>query len=280
MFVTSANPPIILTFSALDPSGIGGIQADIETAASLGCHCAPVVTSICTEGSTENTETLAVDSPVIIEQARSILEEMKVSAIKIGFVGSIANAEAIHTILEDYADIPVVSHPVLCLWNEENFEQADLPSAFSALILPNSTVASFSLYEAREIAQEADNLDATANAIISSGTDFTFITGTGQDQKEFRNSLFGEKGLIQHYAWEQEPLTTHGTNSTLAMSTASYLAHGIDVIQAVEQSQNFTWQSIRASRELGFNRRSPHRFFWADKNIETPDNLPSSKNTH
>jgi len=280
MFVANSNPPIILTFSALDPSGIGGIQADIETAASLGCHCAPVVTTICTEGSGESSETLAVDSPVIIEQARSILEGMRVSAIKIGFLGSIANAEAVHTILQDYADLPVVSHPALCLWNEDNIEQADFPSAFSALILPNSSVTNFSLYEAREIAQEADNLEATANAINASGTDFTFITGTGKKQQEFRNSLFGNKGLIRHYSWEQEPPTSHGSSCTLATSTAAYLAHGSDCIQAVEQAQNFTWQSIRASRELGFNRRSPHRLFWADKNIDTPEKLPTSKSTH
>lgn len=280
MYSTSSNPPIILTFAALDPSGIGGIQADIETAASLGCHCAPIITAMCTEGSTQETETLAVDSPLIIEQARSVLEGMNVSAIKIGFLGSTANAEAIHTILQDYADIPVVSHPALCLWNEENIEQTDLPDAFAALILPNSTVANFSLYEAREIAQEADTLDATANAILSTGALFTFITGTGIDHQQFRNSLYGEKGLIKHYSWEQESPTGHGSNSTLAMSTAAYIAHGSECIQAIEQAQNFTWQTIRASRDLGFNRRTPHRFFWADKNIESPENLPSSKNTH
>ncbi len=280
MYSTSSNPPIILTFSALDPSGIGGIQADIETAASLGCHCAPIITAMCTEGSTQNTETLAVDAPLLIEQARSVLEGMNVSAIKIGFLGSTANAEAIHTILQDYADIPVVSHPALCLWNDENLEQADLPDAFSALILPNSTIANFSLYEAREIAQESDTIEATANALISTGVDFAFITGTGKEYQQFRNSLFDDKGLVKHYDWEQESPTGHGSNSTLATSTAAYLAHGSDCIQAVEQAQNFTWQTIRASRDLGFNRRTPHRFFWADKNIDTPDNLPSAANTH
>ncbi len=280
MYSTSSNPPIILSFAALDPSGIGGIQADIETAASLGCHCAPIITAMCTEGSTQNTDTLAVDAPLIIEQARSVLEGMNVSAIKIGFLGSTANAEAIHTILQDYSDIPVVSHPALCLWNDENIEQTDLPEAYAALILPSSTIANFSLYEAREVAREADTLEATANALISSGAEFAFITGTGKEHQQFRNSLFNEKGLVNHYSWEQESPTGHGSNSTLATCTAAYLAHGSEYIQAVEQAQNFTWQTIRASRDLGFSRRTPHRFFWADKNIDSPESLPSNKNTH
>ncbi len=273
---SSANPPVILAFSTLDPSGCGGIQADIETAASIGCHCAPIATAICTEGSTQETETLAVDSTIIIEQARSVLEGMDVKAIKIGFLGSTANAEAIHSILRDYSHIPVVAHPVLCLWNDEATEQADLPSAFSNLILPLTSIANFSLYEARKITQESDTIEATAHALISSGSHFVFITGTGKERKEFQNSLFGNKGLIKHYYWEQEAPTCHGANSTLAMSTAAYLAHGGDEVQAIEQAQNFTWQAIRMSRQLGFGQRTPYRFFWADHNTESSSMADSS----
>lgn len=282
---SSANTPVILSFSALDPSGSGGIQADIETAASLGCHCAPIATAICTEGSTQNAETLAVDATIIIEQARSILEGMDVKAIKIGFLGSITNAEAVHSILRDYNHIPVVAHPVLCLWDNEATEQADLPSAFSTLILPLTSIANFSLYEAREVTQETDTIDATAHALISAGSHYVFITGTGRERQEFQNSLYGNKGLIKQYYWEQEPPTCHGSNSTLAMSTAAYLAHGGDEVQAIEQAQNFTWQAMRMSRQLGFGQRTPYRFFWADQNTEsnstseTPAEMPA-KNTH
>jgi len=32
------SPPIVLTFAASDPTGGAGLQADILTLASLGCH--------------------------------------------------------------------------------------------------------------------------------------------------------------------------------------------------------------------------------------------------
>jgi len=39
-------PPIVLTFAASDPSAGAGMQADILTIASMGCHPLTVVTAI------------------------------------------------------------------------------------------------------------------------------------------------------------------------------------------------------------------------------------------
>ncbi|MCF8200314.1 MAG: bifunctional hydroxymethylpyrimidine kinase/phosphomethylpyrimidine kinase, partial [Sulfuritalea sp.] len=40
------TPPIVLTFAAADPTCGAGLQADILTLASLGCHPLSVVTAI------------------------------------------------------------------------------------------------------------------------------------------------------------------------------------------------------------------------------------------
>lgn len=280
MSQSSANPPIVLSFSVLDPSGAGGIQACIETASSLGCHSSPVVTANCATGAAPNTETLATAPTLIIEQARSVLEEMDVAAINVGFIASLATAEAIHSILNDYSHIPVVSHPALCFLDEANAEHNDIVEAYSNLILPLSEVSSFSLFEAREIAKESDTVDTTAHVIVSSGCDNVVITGTGKQTKAFQNSVFDSKGLVKDFYWEQEPANCHGSSSTLSMAMACYLAHGFEPAQAIEQAQNFTWRAMCASRDMGFGRRTPHRFFWADKNIDTSQSKPPSTASH
>jgi hydroxymethylpyrimidine/phosphomethylpyrimidine kinase len=38
-------PPIVLVFSATDPTGGAGMQADILTLASMGCHPLSVITT-------------------------------------------------------------------------------------------------------------------------------------------------------------------------------------------------------------------------------------------
>ena len=44
-------PPLVLTFAASDPSGGAGIQADLLTLASMGCHPLSVITAITVQDS-------------------------------------------------------------------------------------------------------------------------------------------------------------------------------------------------------------------------------------
>ncbi len=41
---TSSAPPCVLVFNANDPSGAGGLSADVLAAGSVGAHALPVVT--------------------------------------------------------------------------------------------------------------------------------------------------------------------------------------------------------------------------------------------
>ena len=42
----SLLPPIVLSFAGTDPTGGAGIQADLLTLSSMGCHALTVVTAI------------------------------------------------------------------------------------------------------------------------------------------------------------------------------------------------------------------------------------------
>ena len=276
----SNNPATILTFSAMDPSGCGGIQADIETAASLGCHCAPIITTICSSGDQPSTESFAVDETIIIEQARSILDEMNVAVVKLGFLGSAKIIEAVHSLLNEFSHIPVVAHPALCLYDPENVDHKNILDAFATLILPASDLLILSLHEARKLAPESDSLNANVQWILNRDCQSVLVTGTGKKQQQFQNSFFGQRGLLHEYSWEQEAPTCHGSSSTLTMSTAAYVAHGLNVENAIENAQNFTWQAMNASRDLGFAKRTPHRFFWTEKQLLNTSSLPVKNTQH
>ena len=110
---TENTRPIVMSFAGHDPCGGAGIQADIETLVSLGCHCTPVVTALTVQDSVNVKDYVATDAGLLVEQARAVLEDMPVAAFKIGMIGSVQNVEAIHTIIQEYRDIPVVLDPVL-----------------------------------------------------------------------------------------------------------------------------------------------------------------------
>ncbi len=81
--------PVVLALSSHDPSGCTGIQADIETCASLGCHCTPIITALCARDTRSIKDLHYVPTPFLIEQVRAVLEDVPVKAIKLGFLGQI-----------------------------------------------------------------------------------------------------------------------------------------------------------------------------------------------
>src|SRR5262245_61223033 len=108
-----AFPPIVLAFAASDPSGGAGLQADLLTLASMGCHPLSVVTALTVQDTAGVEGVLAIDADWVADQARCLLEDMPIDAIKIGVLGSVENIAAIAEIAADYPDVPLVFDPVL-----------------------------------------------------------------------------------------------------------------------------------------------------------------------
>lgn len=261
-----SDTPVVMSLSSHDPSGSAGIQADIETTASLGCHCTPIITALTAKDTQSLKDIAPAETGLLIEQARAILEDMPVRAIKLGLMGSVENVEAVHTILRDYPEIPVVLDPVTAEFNNELFNAASVISATQALLLPLATITTPDLVEAHGLAQQADTVDACAQEILETGCQYVLVTGAVHTADHYENSLYGEGRMIRHYKWPRIRIVSHGCGATLAASIASYLAHGLRLEDAVQQGQNFTWQALAASRRLGMGCHIPNRMHWADKN--------------
>jgi len=106
-------PPLVLTFAASDPSCGAGLQADILTLASMGCHPLSVVTAITVQDTLGVEGIQSLDVEWVADQARCLLEDMPVDAFKIGVLGSVENIAAIAEIVSDYPDVPLILDPVL-----------------------------------------------------------------------------------------------------------------------------------------------------------------------
>src|SRR5690349_2202969 len=110
---SSPAPPIVLAFAGTDPTGGAGIQADLLTLSSMGCHALSVITAITVQDTAGVEDVQPVDSDWVSDQARLVLEDMPVAAFKIGLIGSIENLAAIAEVVSDYPDVPLIFDPVL-----------------------------------------------------------------------------------------------------------------------------------------------------------------------
>ena len=105
--------PKVMCFSGLDPSGSAGLQADLETLFSLGCHSIPIP-ALLTAQDTTDVCYLQITEPNFLElQARTILNDRSINGFKIGVLGSVKTIETLHSILKNYPNTPIVLEPVL-----------------------------------------------------------------------------------------------------------------------------------------------------------------------
>ena len=260
---TMKKLPIVMTFSGHDPSGGAGIQADIETLASQGCLATPVVTALTAQDSHDVIEFKAIEASHIISQARAVLKDMPVAAFKIGMIGSADNAQAIDSILQDYPDLPLILDPVLASGEGTPLGDEQLLEAIRLLLLPRTTVLTPNSVEARQLAPEADTLEACALAVLDRGTDYVLVTGTHEHTPHVVNSLYHANRLLESFTWERLPHSYHGSGCTLAACTAGMMAHGLDPFQAVHEAQEFTWNALRHGYRPGMGQHFPDRLFWS-----------------
>ncbi|MDO3386718.1 hydroxymethylpyrimidine/phosphomethylpyrimidine kinase [Gilvimarinus sp. SDUM040013] len=262
--------PVVLSLSSHDPSGSTGLQADIESCFSLGVHCCGVVTALCARDTRQIVSMTPTDTSLIIAQARAILEDMPVSAIKLGYFCQVTQIEAAHSILRDYPELPVLLDPVMHLsiagdGQSTADSEGDLCRAITTLLMPLATITTPDIVEANSLARQADTADACGQQILNHGSQAVLITGTSRTNKDYINTLYVPGQQARRYSWPRLSHFSHGSGATLSASISAYLAYGLRLTDAVEQGQEFTWQSLNASRRLGMGQCIPNRLFWADK---------------
>jgi hydroxymethylpyrimidine/phosphomethylpyrimidine kinase len=270
IFSPRPTPPLVLSFAASDPTGGAGIQADLLTLASMGCHPLSVITALTVQDTAGVDEILVIDSEWVMDQARMLLEDVPVSAFKLGMLGSVESIAAIAEILSDYPDIPVILDPVLASGRGDELATDDMIAAMREMLIPQTTVLTPNSHEARRLAlfesdEEELDLAGCAKHLIELGCEYVLVTGTHENTPRVLNSLYNEDGMVQTDAWDRLPGSYHGSGCTLASAIAAALAFGQDVPQAVREAQAYTYETLKAAFRPGMGQYIPERFFWAQQ---------------
>ncbi len=259
----SNSYPVVLCFSGHDPSGGAGVQADIETLTSHHCHCVSVITAL-TEQDSRNVKKMLPQQPEnIISQANTLFDDMPIAAIKIGLIGHYETAQAIHSILQQHPNIPVVLDPVLAAGGGTPLANTQLLAAMNELLLPCTTILTPNSEEAKQLTGLTD-LDACGLALLEQGCDYVLITGSHEPTPQVKNRLFHQQAMIEEFSWARLPHSYHGSGCTLASSIAGLLAQGLDAFSAITEAQDYSWNALDAAYKVGKGQHNPNRFFWVE----------------
>ncbi|MES2423059.1 MAG: bifunctional hydroxymethylpyrimidine kinase/phosphomethylpyrimidine kinase [Pseudomonadota bacterium] len=263
------GPVCVLVFNASDPSGAGGLSADITAAASVGAHALPIVCGSYARDSAEVFDHFPMDEEAVAEQARTVLEDVPVLAIKVGFVGTPENVSAIAEILTDYADVPVIAYmPNLSWWGESEIDA--YLDAFRELLLPqtavlvgnHSTLWRWLLpdWSSERTPSPKDIAKAAADA----GAPYTLVTGVPLPEQFIDNVLASPQAVLCSGKFERFDAVFAGAGDTLAAALTALVASGIDLAQSTTEALAYLDRCLDGGFRPGMGNILPDRLFWAE----------------
>ena len=265
--------PVVLGFGLSDVTGATGIQADVLAVASMGCHFAGVVTAVSTAGSSRDDDWLALDEELIEHQGQTVLQNMPVAAFKVGAIGSIDQLQPIAAILADFDSVPVVLAPVIDRAIDED-DAADFAAGLRELLIPQTTVVTLSLVQARRWISLTDEQERSAELsaascareILGWGSEFVLITDAESGSEQIVNALYDETGLVRSDRLPRLDLALPricGAADTLSGALAGLLAQGLDMPEAMQEASQYMAAAVLHAFHAGIGVAIPDRLFWA-----------------
>ena len=253
--------PAVLVFAGLDPSGGAGIQADIQAISAAGVHTLPIVTALTVQDNEHVQAVHPVEPQLLRAQARVLIDAgMAIAAVKIGIVGSAANAQAIADVIamlrqRDPA-LPVVLDPVLASGHGDTLTRGDAVAAIAPL-RRLATVITPNLPEAAALCADAGDDDARAQALLADAPHVLLKGGHG-DGDTVINRWYASQGS-RAWQWPRLPGGFHGSGCTLASALAARLALRKPMADAIADAQRWVQQALATAYSIAEGQAIPNR---------------------
>lgn len=257
--------PCVLVFAGSDPSGGAGIQADILAIAAQGAHALTVLTALTVQDNDRVHAVYPVEQDIVVEQAQALLAKLPVAAVKLGIVGSRANAQAIAGIVralqQRQPGLPVVLDPVLGSGHGDALAVDNAVQAIAPL-LEVATLITPNLPEAAVLCPQTDSRLEQARHLLRHACTDVLIKG-GHGSGELLSNLWlsslqtGE--WRQEWQWPRLPGEFHGSGCTLASAIAAQLALGRSMRDALETAQAYCRQALASAFSIADGQMIPAR---------------------
>ncbi len=252
--------PVVLTLSGHDPSGGAGIHADIEAIRANACHAVSAITALTVQDTCNISKVITIAPDTVEQQARTVLADFTLAAIKIGLTGSVQNVNMISALLSEYHNIPVVFDPVLTAGGGFDLTMSSMLHSVRDKLLPLCSIITPNSIEARRLAEEND-LGLAAERLLMLGCNSVLITGTHESEEKVKNRLYRKKRAVVVSEWPRLPESFHGSGCTLASAIAALLARGLHLEDAVAQAQHYTWHTLSQGYRPGKGQTLPNRLY-------------------
>jgi hydroxymethylpyrimidine/phosphomethylpyrimidine kinase len=267
------TPPVILSIAGYDPSSGAGITADVKTAAALGCYAVSCPTAL-TVQSTQGVFGVDPVRPAMVrEMLNRLAEDVEITAVRIGMLGSGPVARVVAEFLEkaksesNNVHNNVVLDPVIRSSSGAELVDPEGLEVIRKRLLPLSSVVTPNVEEAAVLAgaeggwggeseswtEALPRLRSLAETLHELGCRALVITGGHLAEANDYLSYKDAAGVHEQAftGSHLESKSTHGTGCAFATALACGLALGRPLPEAVGQAKEYVRRAIQASYPVG-----------------------------
>lgn len=253
----------ILIIAGSDPSGGAGIGADIKTATALRTYCAAVPTCLTAQNTTKVFDIFYPPAAFLNKQIEVVLEDIRISAIKIGMVGNEENIKAIAAILNKGArNIPIITDPVMVATSGDSLFTQNAIKSLKEELISISYLVTPNIPEAEILAnmkiKNLQDVKTAAKIIQQIGPRNVLIKGGHLDFPKDRviNYLLLENGEEKIFTNKKLLFKDiHGTGCTLSSAITCFLAQNLDLESSIRKANLFVYKSIKEGDKIGGGSR-------------------------
>lgn len=262
--------PVVWSIAASDSGGGAGMQADLNTIHSLGCHGCTVITAITAQNSLAVEKIHPLSAVDLAAQWQALEKDLQPRAIKIGLLPEPKTLRWLARRLQDVrrqrsANSGTEAHNgVFCVWDPVlkastgarllgGFSQEEINPLLKQvdLITPNlqetETLTKISI-------QSYDDIEKAATQLLERGVGSVLIKGGhsfSDDPYYCRDYFLSQQGAFWLSHTKQKQIHSHGTGCTLASAIASFFAQGHSLSDSVVLANRFIQQSLRLAAPQG-----------------------------
>jgi hydroxymethylpyrimidine/phosphomethylpyrimidine kinase len=211
---------------------------------------------------TAATEEIQPAAPELIDdQARCLLEDMRVQAIKVGPLYTTESISVLAQIAADYSHVPLVLH-LQQLPDEtliENMDVEDVQLAIFELLLPQTDIVVvdhnlLQQWQAQGVLA-GGGAASSAQALLQYGAKWVLTTGAPLRPGHGSHLLQGQQGETANWNWQAPPSRLVDADGPLACAIAAGLARGQDVQKAVHDAISTAGPLVSRSFQPGMGQR-------------------------
>ncbi|MDG3087395.1 bifunctional hydroxymethylpyrimidine kinase/phosphomethylpyrimidine kinase [Vibrio hannami] len=266
--------PIVLTIAGSDSGGGAGIQADIKAISATGSYACSVLTALTAQNTQGVTGIYPVTPEFVEQQLDAVFTDLNVVAVKVGMLSDSNVIKAVAGKIRQYQPKHLVVDPVMVATSGDLLLEHSAIDTLKSELLPLADVITPNLPEAAallnvEVPSTEKQMDELVTQLRELGAKSVLLKGGHlENEEQSTDLLIDDSSVIRLSTARVATNNTHGTGCTLSSATASYLAQGESLNQAVQQAKNYITQALKHADELDIGKGygPVHHFFDGHQN--------------